>query len=116
MIFKKEVVKMDIEKVYLQPMGMVLSAVNDLVELQKGRLTLSDTPHGRIHFLVSMYGFKWELQFTVTDIGNNRSSVKIEVDGELRDKERMIHREYALLDSILLVDAKIEVAGKHDIT
>lgn len=102
------------EKIYLQPMGTVLDAVNDIVELQNGRLTFSDTPRGKIYFAVKMYVFEWELRFTVTDIGGNRSQVQIEIEGEARDGESLIHREFALLDSMLVTRAKIEMTEKED--
>lgn len=101
------------EKIYLQPTGTVLDAVNDIVELQNGRLTFSDTPHGKIYFVVSMYVFEWELRFTVTDIGGNRSQVQIEIEGEARDGESLIHREFALLDSMLVTRAKIELTKQE---
>ena len=100
---------MEGRKIYLQPMGTVLSAVLDIVELQKGRVAYSDTPNGQIRFSVRMYGFKWELGFTVADIGKNRCTVQIEVAGEERGRERMVLREFALLDSMLLADSKIEL-------
>jgi hypothetical protein len=100
---------MEGSKIYLQPMGMVLSAISDIAELQKGKLTFSDTPNGRIHFVVGMYASKWEYRFTVTDIGNNRSRVCIEIERDVRERERKIRREFALLDSMLLVGASLEI-------
>ena len=105
---------MEGKKVYYQPMGMVLDAINDIVELQNGKLTYSDTPHGKIHFIIRMYAFKWELQFTVTDIGKNQSSVIIEIGGEKRGKEDLIKREFALLDSMLMSGSQIEITKKDD--
>lgn len=101
------------KRIYLQPMGMVLDTINDIVELQKGKLTYSDTPHGKINFLVKMYAFKWELSFTVTDIGKNRSQVQIEIDGDTQSKEKLILREFALLDSMLIAGAQIEITDKE---
>ena len=100
---------MEGKKIYLQPVGLVLNAVSDIVELQKGKLTFSDTPNGKIHFLVRMYASGWEYRFSVTDIGKNRCMVQIDVDGGVREKERKIRREFALLDSMLLVGAKLEM-------
>jgi len=97
------------KKVYLQPMGMVLNTVNDIVELQKGKLTSSDTPNGKICFTVRMYGFMWEYRFSVTDIGQNRCCVQIEVEGDTRAREKKIRREFALLDSMLLTAAQLEI-------
>jgi hypothetical protein len=101
-------------KIYLQPMGTVLNTINDIVELQNGKLTFSDTPNGRIHFLVRMYASRWEYQFAVTDIGQNRCQVQIEIDEAFNEKEREILREFALLDSMLLIGAKLEISEKGD--
>lgn len=100
---------MEASRIYLQPMGLVLDTINDIVELQKGKLTFSNTPNGEIHFCIKMYGFKWELRFTITDIGKNRCTVEIEVDGEKRGREKLIIREFALLDAMLVGGAQIEL-------
>jgi len=101
-------------KIYLQPKATVLNAVSDLAELQKGTLTFSDNERGIIHFAIEMYAFRWELGFTVTDIGKNRSRVAIGAYGEKRARENLIRREFALLDSILLIGAEIEFTqGKN---
>ena len=89
---------------------MVIDTLLDMAELQKGKVVYGDTPNGIIHFRVSMYGFRWEYQFTIADIGKNRSTVQIEVTGEERGRNRMLLREFALLDSMLLVGAKIEIS------
>jgi len=99
------------KKVYLQPKGMVINGICDLVEVQKGRITFSDTPGGVVHFLVKMYGAAWELKFTVTDLGQNRTCVRLEVESE-KGQEKFIHREFALLDSFLITGAEIEAAEK----
>jgi hypothetical protein len=80
------------------------------VELQKGKFTFSDTPNGKIHFTVKLYHNKWEYKFTIKDIGKNRSSVELEIDGDTKDTESNINREYALLDFILVEGAKIELS------
>ena len=95
--------------VYLQPAVTVLNAISDVIELQNGRLTYADTPNGKIHFTLAMYSFKWELRFDVRDIGQNRSSVTLGIDGEDRCKDKMIRREFMLLDSLLVDRAKIEI-------
>jgi len=98
---------MEGQKIYRQPTALLLNAVNDIVELQKGRLTFSDTPHGQIHFLVRMYASKWELRFAVEDIGRNRSRVTIGIDGEKRGRADWLNREFALLDSMLGTEVEI---------
>lgn len=92
---------MDLEgsKVYLQPWETVLDVINDIVELQNGKLTFSDSPHGKVSFMISMYGIKWKIKFAVEGIGQNQCSVKLEVGGEPAGRDRMMAREFALLDS-----------------
>ncbi len=105
------------KKVYLQPRGMLLDAVHDLVELQRGRKLKTDTPQGTVQFVISMYGFKWELHFTVTDVGKNRCQVRLEISGDPgTGVESIIHREFALLDSMLILGAKIEITDKEPST
>ena len=94
---------MEDNRIYRQPKGTVIDAINDIVELQKGKLTFSDTSKGKIHFKVKMYANKWDLRFAVTDIGTNQCSVHINVGLETPEHEKMIKREFALLDSILIV-------------
>jgi len=98
--------KLTSKKNYPHPVGMLLDTINDIVELQKGKLTFSDTPNGKIHFLIRMYAYKWELRFDVTDIGDNRSRVQIEIEGDESGKEELLRREFALLDSMLVAGAE----------
>ena len=98
---------MEANKVYLQPMGTILDAINDIIELQNGKLTFSDTPHGRVHFLVRMYANKWEFRFTVTGTSKDKTNVVIGIEQETKGSENLIKREFALLDSLLAVEAPI---------
>ena len=95
---------------YLQPQATVLNAVSDLAELQKGKFTYSDTPNGVIHFMVRLYHNKWEFKFLVRDTGKNTSCVEIEIDGNDEQAESLINRQYALLESMMLENLKIEFA------
>ena len=103
---------MEGKKIYLQPMGTVIDAINDLIEMQKGRITYSDTPNGVVNFAVKMYAFKWELRFTVQDIGKNRCHVLLEIVGEERGREKFVRREFALLDTFLITGAEVELSEK----
>ena len=89
----------------------MLNAVSDLAELQRGKFTFSDTRNGVVHFLVRLYRNKWEFKFTVKDTGKNTSCVEIEIDGDDERAESLISREYALLDSIMLENLKVEFVG-----
>jgi len=97
-------------KVYLQPLNYVLAAIHDIKELQNGKGTFADIPNGRIDYAVRMYNQSWEYKFTVTDIGKNRCKVKIGTSGNERDKEENVLRMFALLDSMLVVNTKIELS------
>jgi hypothetical protein len=89
--------------------GMLLQLINDLVELQNAKLTFSDTPNGKIHFLVKMYYHKWEHCFTVTETGKNTCNVKLEINQDNKFCENQIRREFALMDSMLNEDKQIEI-------
>ena len=104
---------MEGKKIYLQPKGALLDAIHDIVELQRGRKLVTDTPRGTVQFIVSMYGFKWELRFTVTDIGKNRCRVRLEINGEESGQDKIIYRQFALLDSMLIWGAKVEIAAQE---
>ena len=87
---------------------MVLDTVHDVVEILKGKPTVCDTPRGKVDTRLTMYGFKWDVHFTIEDIGKNRSSVTIGISGERQDKRKEILSMFALLDSMLLIGAEIE--------
>lgn len=106
---------MEGKKIYLQPKGALLDAIHDIVELQRGRKLVTDTPHGTIQFVVSMYGFKWALRFTVTDIGKNRCQVQLEVGDKESGQDKIIYRQFALLDSMLIWGAKVEIAEQETV-
>ena len=88
-------------KIYAQPFNVVFGTILDMIELQNGKETLSDSPHGRVNFSISMYGFTWEMKFAVTSIGYG-SRVHLEIGGEPDDREKILGKEFALLDSMLL--------------
>jgi hypothetical protein len=92
-------------------MGMVINTILDVMELQKGKSVFSDTSQGKISFLVHMYASKCEFRFTVTDIGKNRCRVHLEADGDTRFNKRNAAREFALLDSMLVLGAEMELEG-----
>jgi hypothetical protein len=98
------------KKIYLQPATSLIDAVLDIAELQNGRLTYSDTSRGVVHFRISMYGARHELRFNVTDIGKNRCRVLLGTDADKAYRERWIRREFALLDSMLVTGAQLEIA------
>ena len=97
-------------KIYLQPEEMVFRTINDLAEMQGAKTTLSDSNRGKISFTADLYGAKREYRFSVTNIERKRCNVRLEIgDSELDKpgKEIMIKRQFALLDSILAINADI---------
>ena len=108
------------EKVYLQPVEMVYSALLDLMELQKGKEILNDPLSGKLHFKITMYGFVMELRFTLLEMDWNRCGVTLEIPvddshgndegDDLRYLQDTIRREFALLDSMLLIGTPFEVS------
>ena len=96
-------------KKYLQPKDMLLNAVHDLAELQKGKTELCDTSHGLVNLTVTMYGEEINYEFSVADIGSNRSEVNITLNGEHPNKKRLIYNEFALLDYVMIDRARADL-------
>ena len=113
---------MERKKVYLQPMQMVFDAILEMMELQKGNEIKNDPSYGKIDFKISLYGVIWEFRFTALELDGNRCSVSLKIvetgnavedaDGDERCLDNMIRREYALLDSLLLIGTPLET--KYD--
>ena len=99
------------KKNYLQPPDMLLNAIHDLAEMQKGRTVMCDSPHGIVRFIVEVYGTQQEYRFTVGGIGGSRCSVTIELNGDTNETKRLIDHEFALLDYVLIDRARIELAA-----
>ena len=88
-------------KIYPHSRGNILSTINDIAELQKAKFSYSDTPNGKIHFIVKMYAYKWEFCFHVITLGYKQSQVTLEVSGDETGKNDMLRRELFLLDTML---------------
>ena len=103
------------KKAYLQPRETVLNTIHDIVELLRGNPTVSDTPNGKVNTRLTMYGYRWDVLFMVTDLGKNRCNVAIEIDGGRQDIKREIRSVFSLLDSMLLLGAEIEYEEKASV-
>lgn len=97
-------------KSYQKPKGYVLDTIYDIIELQNGRLILSDAKLGRVQYRVAMYGYFWELLYTVAETGRNRCDVTLRIIGDRHDKAREIRREFALLESMLGEGVKVKIS------
>ena len=93
--------------IYLQPEEMIFDALLDLMEIQKGIEVLNDPLNGKLCFVTSLYGVDWEIKCSVMSIDRTRCAVTVEVTSEDDDgfSEIMAQREYALLDSMLIIGA-----------
>ena len=109
-----EIMSKDGYKIYLRPRSTVLNTIHDIIELQKARITYSDTPRGKISFTTKMYANKWEHRFTVTDIDKQRCGVHIEMGKETTGSGEQIKREFALLDSMLNENVQFETGMKRE--
>ena len=89
-------------KVFSWPAPVMLAAIHDLAELQKGDVTYTGKQCGKIHFTVGMHGFTWEYRFTVEDANADSSIVTLEVGGkDANNPEVKVSRQLALLEAIL---------------
>jgi len=100
------------ERVYPQPRNIVFNAILDIMELQNGKQTFSDSPRGKVHFQISMYGCKWEVKFSAADTEGGGCAVKLEIGGEAAERKRMLQREFSLLDSALAAESNVLANGK----
>jgi len=106
---------MERTKTYARTKEYVLCTLYDIIELQKGSLILSDAARGIVYYKISMYGYEWELMYTVDDAqrqagrdpppdpgqSKGKSSVTLRIIGERRENEKEMRREFALLEAML---------------
>jgi len=94
---------------------MVFEAITDLAGMQGARITLSDSSRGKISFYADLYGAEREYCFSITNIEKKRCNVRLEViDPEIDKpgKKVMIRRQFALLDSMLVINADTAFDGQ----
>ena len=96
-------------KTFTRNKGDIINAIYDIIELQNGELILSDSRRGKVHFQVTMYGYVWELLYSISDMGISKCDVSLRVVGDRQDKAREIRREFALLETILGGGADVEI-------
>ena len=100
---------MEAGKTYGKPKEVILNTIYDIIELQNGEIILTDVVHGRVHYHLTMYGYVWELLYTVTSLGEQECEVTLKVLGERRDKEKELRRGFALLDSMIEGGADVTI-------
>ena len=108
---------MERTKTYPRSKEFIVNTLYDMIELQKGSLILSDYIRGIVYYKLSMYGYEWELMYTVTEtekLGHmsrgatakaiqpsGQSSVTLRIIGERRENEREMRRALNLLEAML---------------
>jgi len=108
---------MERTKTYPRSKEFIVNTLYDIIELQKGSLILSDYMHGIVYYKLSMYGYEWELMYTVTETAKpghvsrgastksrppaGESSVTLRIIGERRENEREMRRALNLLEAML---------------
>ena len=103
-------------KIYLQPEGMVFGTIVDMINMQGATVTTSDSEKGKVCYSISLYGFLREYRFSIDNLENNRCAVRLEIDDkelDEPDKEIMIQRQFALLDSMLTINAERVFEGRR---
>jgi hypothetical protein len=84
---------MEGKKIYLQPKVTVLHTIHDIVELTRGKPTVTDTPNGRVSTRLSMYGMKWDVETM-----NN-----INIIGHLLDDPELRHTDGGIVCDLSVV-------------
>ena len=108
---------MERTKTYPRSKEFIVNTLYDIIELQKGSLILSDFVRGIVYYKLSMYGYEWELMYTVTETAKSghasrggsaksiqpadQSSVTLRIIGERRENEKEMRRALNLLESML---------------
>ena len=95
-------------KKYLVPAHEIHNTLEDLAQIQNGG-GLEAKKTDRTRFIITMYGLQWEIAIDVLDTGDDRCSVTIEAMGEERAMDRLIYRQFSLLDALLIARAKDEL-------
>ena len=108
---------MERTKTYPRSKEFIVNTLYDIIELQKGSLILSDFVRGIVYYKLSMYGYEWELMYTVTETAKpgqanrgvyarlrppaDQSSVTLRILGGRRENEKEMRRALNLLESML---------------
>lgn len=88
------------EKIYEEDLETVMSTINDMVELQKGKIISSDTAHGKISYQTKLYGVSYTFCLVVSP-ENGGCRVRIDTQGGYGDPETRVKQLFLLLESML---------------
>lgn len=89
-----------LERTYQESRDTLLSIINDMAELQKGTLTLSDSANGRIGYRTSLYGAEYDILFEVLELEKG-SRIRISSETAQGDPHRHLRQVIILLESML---------------
>ena len=93
---------MESTRTYPRSKEYIINTIYDIIELQKGSLILSDALRGIVYYKISMYGYEWELMYTVAPcLPAIQCSVTLRIIGERRENEKEMRRAFKLLESML---------------
>ena len=92
---------MEGRKTFLNDKRYVINTIYDIIELQNAKLIFCDMNRGRVYYKLMMYGYEWELMYTIVETGGKKSDVTLRLIGDRQDKAKEIRREFALLEMML---------------
>lgn len=92
------------EKAYPKNTRYLLSVINDMMELQHGKSTVSDSSRGLVSFVTQMYGFRYEYRFFVEE-GASGCTVRLEMGENASGK--MLRQAFTLMESMMADDPGI---------
>ena len=111
---------MERTKTYPRSKEFIINTLYDIIELQKGSLILSDFMRGIVYYKLSMYGYQWEMMYTVNETARqghaslsppaksgspaDQSSVTLRILGGRRENEKEMRRAFYLLESMLDIE------------
>jgi len=100
---------MEGNKTYQKSKSYIFNTLYDIIELQNAEMIICDTIQGKLLYQATMYGYVWQLLYSISEIGNSKCEVSISVIGERQDKKREIRRQFALLDAMLEGGAEVRI-------
>lgn len=88
------------ERTYQESADTLLSIINDMAELQKAEITLSDSAHGRIGYSTELYGTAYTFLFEVSQLPKG-CRIRIQSEQEQGDTALRLRQMFILLESML---------------